>query len=91
MHRRNSLILLGLLAATAVWMTVVHLVLFPSQGFIGITGIGITAAAVLMLNRQWLQPDAEKLPPIMVRRSLFLCGVLGTSFTLLFGGMGAAG
>ncbi|MDB5034580.1 MAG: hypothetical protein JWQ98_1821 [Chlorobi bacterium] len=91
MHRRNGFILLGVLGLIAVAMSVVHIVVFPRQGYFGISGLGITAVALMFLNRRWLHPSAPTLPRMMMVRSLLVGGLLGISFTLFFGALMAAG
>ncbi|HVZ40816.1 MAG TPA: hypothetical protein VHI13_16165 [Candidatus Kapabacteria bacterium] len=89
MLRRNVLLLAAVLAGTAVWMTVVHLLLFPRQGMLGISGIGFTGVALMVLNRPWLHPKAEPLPRLALKRSIAAAFLLGSSFTLLLGAIGA--
>lgn len=89
MQKRNALRLLALLGGTAVWMVILHLILFPGQGSFGITGIGITAVVLMVLNKDWLHPSAAPLPQRMLVRSAIVAFVLGCSFVLLFGALGA--
>lgn len=89
MHTRNALLLAGVVVGATVWMIVLHLLLFSGSGLPGISGIGITCVLLLALNRSWLHPDAEALPRVMLRRSLFVALVLGSSFVLLLGALGA--
>jgi|GEM_PF-3477704 len=88
MQRRNALTLVMVLIAVAVWMTVIHLILFPRQGILGISGIGLTAVALMFFNRYWLAPGAPALPRPIILRSLMVAAILGTSFVLLFGAIG---
>lgn len=88
LQKRNTKVLLIILALTAVWMIALHLLLFPGQGFLGISGIGMTAVALMFLNRQWLLPLAPPLPRPAVQRSIALAVVMGTGFSLMFGALG---
>lgn len=83
------LVLLGVLALTGVWMTLLHMILFRKQGLLGISGIGITGVALLALNRPWLLPNAAPLSRQALRRSVMVALVLGASFVLLFGAIGS--
>lgn len=89
MQKRNTLVLLGVLALTGVWMTLLHLALFRGQGLLGISGIGMTGVVLLILNRPWLLPNAEPLPRLALRRSVTAALILGASFVLLFGAIGS--
>jgi hypothetical protein len=74
---------------TAVWMTILHLILFPGQGLLGISGIGITAVALMLLNRWWLLPSSPAYARPLILRNALIAAILGTSFVLLFGAIGA--
>ena len=76
---------------TAVWMTAVHLLLFAKQGLIGISGIGLTAVALMFLNRWWLLPSSPAYPRPLIVRNALISAILGTSFVLLFGAIGWEG
>jgi len=89
MHKRNALRLLALLGGTMVCMVILHLILFPGQGSFGITGIGITAVVLMALNKDWLHPAAPLLPRHRLVRSGLVALILGCSFVLLFGALGA--
>ncbi|MEP7220379.1 MAG: hypothetical protein ABI876_15755 [Bacteroidota bacterium] len=90
MHRRNGFILLGVLGLVAVAMIVVHIVVFRRQGYFGISGLGMTAVALMFLNRRWLHPSAPPLPRKMLLRSLLIGGMIGLSFTFFFGALMSA-
>jgi hypothetical protein len=89
MHKRNTLRLLAVLGGTAVWMVLLHLLIFPGQMSIGITGIGMTGVALMVINRDWLHPAARLMPRPVLLRSALIAAVLGASFVLLFGALGA--
>ena len=89
MHKRNALWLLALLGGTMIWMVIFHMIIFPGQGSFGITGIGVTAVVLMFFNRNWLHPAAAPLPRQMLVRSGVIAFVLGCSFVLLFGALGA--
>jgi len=89
MQKRNAAILLIVLGLTAVWMAALHLVVFPGRGLFGISGIGITAVALMFLNRRWLVPGAPPLPRGALNRSIIVAAGMGTGFSLIFGALGA--
>jgi hypothetical protein len=70
-------------------MVILHLILFPAQSSIGITGIGITAVVLMALNKDWLHPAAHPITRAMIVRSIVVALVLASSFVLLFGALGA--
>ena len=87
MNRRNARTLLVVLLGAAVWMMAIHLLFFSGQGLFGISGIGMTAVALMAINRPWLYPDAPPLPRKALIRSIVVAAVMGTGFSVLFGSM----
>ena len=82
MNKRNALRLLAVLGGAAIWMIILHLILFPGQGIFGVTGLGMTAVALMFFNRDWLQPSAPPLPRQALLRSVVIALVLGASVVL---------
>jgi hypothetical protein len=87
MQKRTALVLLAILGLTAIWMIGFHLLLFPQQGVLGFSGIGMIAVALMAINKQWLYPSAPPMPRQALVRSVLVALVLGTCLTLLFGAL----
>jgi hypothetical protein len=89
MQKRNAIVLLIILGLTGIWMTALHMVVFPVMGVLGLSGIGMIAVILMALNRRWLLPDSPPLTREALNRSILVAAGMGTLLSLLFGALGA--
>ncbi len=89
MQKRNAVALLVILGLTGIWMTALHMVVFPDVGILGISGIGMIAVILMALNRRWLLPDSPPLSRDALNRSILIAVGMGTFLSLVFGALGA--